>query len=96
MYEAALGDYRARGLPRQHADWGNCIYGSVGDAAPLVEPDDSLRRALNLLLAGGYEALAVHNADGKPVGEITLACLRRLSVDPAAEAAEAGRVARDM
>jgi osmoprotectant transport system ATP-binding protein len=63
---------------------------------PLVEPTDSLRRALSVLLAGGYEALAVRDEDGRAIGEITLACLRHLSVDPAAaEAAESGRVGGD-
>ncbi|HJZ56407.1 MAG TPA: hypothetical protein VKE74_15690, partial [Gemmataceae bacterium] len=33
LYEEALHVYRERGLPRQHEDWGNCIYGSLGDAA---------------------------------------------------------------
>src|SRR5262249_17883239 len=30
LYEEALKVYRERGLPRQHEDWGNCIYGSLG------------------------------------------------------------------
>jgi hypothetical protein len=29
----SLRDYKERGLARQHEDWGNCIYGSLGDAA---------------------------------------------------------------
>jgi hypothetical protein len=33
LFEAALHDYYARGLPRQHAEWGNCIYGTIGAAA---------------------------------------------------------------
>jgi hypothetical protein len=33
LFEAALQAYYARGLIAQHAEWGNCIYGSVGDAA---------------------------------------------------------------
>ncbi len=39
LYEAALRAYRERGLPAQHADWGNCIYGSLGDAAVVSHLD---------------------------------------------------------
>jgi hypothetical protein len=39
LFEEALRAYRDRGLPRQHADWGNCIYGSIGDAAVVSHLD---------------------------------------------------------
>jgi hypothetical protein len=39
LFEAARRDYFARGLARQHEEWGNCIYGSVGDAAVVTHLD---------------------------------------------------------
>ena len=39
LYEESLRAYREHGLHRQHQDWGNCIYGSIGDAAVVSHLD---------------------------------------------------------
>lgn len=39
LYEEALRVYHARGLPEQHAAWGSCILGRVGDAATVAHLD---------------------------------------------------------
>jgi CBS domain-containing protein len=45
----------------------------------MIAPGDDLRSALSRLLAGGVEALAVVDADGRLLGRLTLADIRAVA-----------------
>ena len=51
----------------------------VQDDGPTLHPRDSLRDALGLLLGSGAEALAVVDEQGRVVGTIDMAAIRRLT-----------------
>jgi len=51
-----------------------------GPDAPVVAATTSLRDALSVLLATGADSVAVRDADGSPLGGVSLAAIRRVAL----------------